>query len=128
MKADVTIGTGDASCTWSDAPLNADPPNTLTIYLSLAPYRTCESTGSVIVFDNDPNATFNDSASSASVDRIHSTTTRLGISCGYEATNIVLTGDVTTRDYSGTFSSTRASGSIFFCPSTAPGSMTVDFH
>lgn len=126
MKADVTVFIEDAGCTWSDAPLSADPPNYLTIYLSLAPYRTCETEG--VVIGGDPNASFNDPTSSATVDRIRGTGTRLGVSCTYEAADVVLTGDVSIRDYSGSFTGTRVSGSIFFCPSSAPGSMTVDFH
>jgi hypothetical protein len=126
MKAYVAIVIEDATCTWSDAPLSADPPNYLAVYLSLAPYRTCETED--IVIGGDPNVFFNDPTSSASVDRIHSTKSRFGISCGYGATNVVLTGNVSTRDYSGTFTATRVSGSTFVCPSTAPGSMLVDFH
>lgn len=125
-RANVTVGIGDTSCTWLDAPTSANPPNYLTIYLSLAPYRTCETEG--VVIGDDPNVIFNDPSAAATVDRIRGTETRLGVSCGYEATNIALTGDVSIRDYSGTFTATRASGSIFFCPSTSSGSMTVDFH
>ncbi len=126
MKADVTVSMGDGSCTWSNAPLSADPPNTLTIYLSLAPYRTCETEG--IVISGDLNVSFNDTSAAATVDRIRSTASRFGFSCSYEAANIVLTGDVSARDYSGSFTAIRTSGSEFVCPSTAPGSMYVDFH
>ncbi len=118
MKADVTFGDAGASCTYFDAPLSADPPNSLTIYLTLAPYQTCG--GSI----NNPNVAFDDPSASAIVDRLTGT----GVSCTYEATNIMLTGDISIRDYSGTFMSYRVSGSIFLCPSPLPGSMTVDFH
>ncbi len=122
MKATVTFGDPGSGCAYFDAPLSADPPNYLTIYLNLAPYQTCE--GSI----NDPNVTFNDPSASAVVDRLWGTVNRNGVSCTYQATNISLTGDVSTRDYSGTFTSYRVDGSIFFCPSSTQRSMTVDFH
>jgi hypothetical protein len=127
MRADVTFGEGEASCSFFDAPLSADPPSHLIIYLSLAPYRTCSSSGTVTLND-DPSVSFDDPSAAATVDRARSTVVRFGVSCGYEATNVWLPGDVSVRDYSGSFAATRVSGSIFVCPSTTTGSMTVDFH
>lgn len=124
-RADVTIGIGDASCTWLDAPTSANPPSALAIDLGNAQYRTCHGMDNITV-DNIPIVSFDDPSGSATVDRIRITGIRLGISCTYEATNIALTGDFSIRDYYGTFTFYRLAGFIFTCPNTLPGTMTLD--
>ena len=128
----ITLGNPtEVDCNWTNASTSANPPTTLTIDRGTVnpPGGNNACTGADnVVLNNNPVVTFNDTAGTATVDKVNTTGTKLGISCTYESINVALTRDGTTRHYTGTFTATRTSGSIFVCPTTTPGTADITFH
>jgi hypothetical protein len=134
MKVDgtITLGPGpDVVCTWTNGSTSDNPPNTLTVYRNTInpPGGNNSCTGaSSVTLDNDPVIMFDDANGKAKVDRVRTTGIRFGVSCTYEATDVMLMRDGTTRRYTGSFTATRLSGSEFFCPSSQVGTADITFH
>lgn len=117
------------TCSWTNGTATEAPPTTTTIEASsINPpggNLSCSS-GVRATLDNNPSVSFNDTAGTATANQITASVTYDGISCEYSATNAVLDRSGTTRDYSGTASASKVSGS-FFCPGSVSLSSTLDF-
>jgi hypothetical protein len=129
----ITLGNPtEVDCSWTNGTYTGGPPpTTLTINRSSInpPGGNVSCTGAdSVTLNNDPVVVFNDANGTATVDKVNTTGTRFGVACTYEATNVGLTRDGTTRHYTGSFIATRVSGSIFVCPSTSPGTADILFH
>ncbi len=123
-SVDVIIDFGDFTCTWIGIPTGGSPPGPVPVNPSGTP-GSCDN-GAVCTLGTF-TVTF-DSSGTATIDQLTYTCERIGISCGYRATNVVLTRNGTTSEYIGTFTATRYSGSIFFCPSSHSGTIRLIFH
>lgn len=132
VDGNITLGDPtEVDCNWTDASTSDNPPNTLTIDRTTVnpPGGNNSCTGADnVTLNNDPVVTFDDNAGTATVDKVNTTGTKFGFSCTYESTDVDLNRDGTTRHYTGTFTATRISGSIFVCPSTTPGTADITFH
>lgn len=127
MKVDgsvtVTMYGITGHCFWSDGVTSDNPPNPLTIYRSTinppGGNLSCTPSGFTVTLNNDPHLAF--SGSTATIDRINASITASGMTCVYEATNVML--------YNGTgnFTGYFQYGSLS-CPRSVPGSMTLRFH
>jgi hypothetical protein len=117
------------TCSWTDGTATEAPPTTTTINASSinAPggNLSCSSDVSATL-ENSPSVSFNDTAATATVASLTASVTYDGISCEYTATNAVLDGSATTRDYSGTANAAKSGGS-FLCPSSVSLGSTLDF-
>jgi hypothetical protein len=121
---DITIDCGDFTCTWTDIPVGGTPPGPVSVDPSSS---TGSCTNGVVCTLDRFNLLFSDST--AMIDQLSYTCTReFGISCGYSATNVVLTRNGTTGEYTGGFTATRYSGNVFFCRSSQSGSIRLVFH
>lgn len=125
---DGTITLSDISCTWQNATTIGNPPDDVTIpAANVNPLLSCTGASNVTV-NNDTVVTFDDLAGTAIADKVNVTGIELGVSCTYQATNITLTRDGTTRHYTGTYTGYKQPGSHWICPSTRPGTADVTFH
>lgn len=129
----ITLGPGpDVDCSWTNASTSANPPNTLTVDRNTVnpPGGNNSCTGaSSVTLNNNPTVTFNDTAGTATADKVSTTGVKSGFSCTYEAYNVVLTRDGTTRHYTASgYTAYRTAGWEFVCPSTQPGTADITFH
>ncbi|MGH8881646.1 MAG: hypothetical protein ACRD0P_30575 [Stackebrandtia sp.] len=125
---DGAITVGDTSCNWANATTSADPPSSLTIDRSTV-NLTCSGQSADVTLNNDPNVSFDDAAGTATVDRVAVTAVVLGISCSYEAANVVATRSGDTRTYSASgFTARKTSGGILCPGDTSDTSAEVSFH
>lgn len=120
---DITIDCGDFTCTWTDIPVGGTPPGPVSVDASRSAGSCtngwdCTLGTFMLVF----------SENTAMIDRLTFTCTAFGITCTYEATNVALSRNGTTKEYVGTFTAARVSGSIFICPSTRTGTISLVFH
>ncbi|MGI8329790.1 hypothetical protein ACRYCC_07470 [Actinomadura scrupuli] len=115
------------SCSFANAATSDTPPNTLTVdRATIVPQ--CGS-GVSLSLANSPTISFDDTAGTASSDRIDVSGSALGITCTYRVTNASITRDGTTRAYAGgPFTATKISGT-FLCPATTTvDSVAFTFH
>lgn len=124
-SVDIIIDFGDFTCTWTSIPTGGTPPGTVPVNPSSYP-GSCDN--GAVCYLEPFSMTFNDTSGTATIDQLAYTCGQMGISCSYRATSVALTRNGTTRDYTGTFTATRYSGSVFFCPSTQLGSIRLIFH
>lgn len=118
------------TCSWTNGTATEAPPTTTTIEANTinppGGNLSCSS-GVTATLDNNPSVSFNDTAGTATVLQITASVKYDGISCEYTATNAVLDRSGTTRDYSGSASASKVSGS-FFCPGSVSLTSTLDFQ
>jgi hypothetical protein len=115
------------TCSWTNGSTTADPPSALTINgASVNSSLTCSS-GVTATLNNSPGVTFDDTAGTATADTIDATVNTSGQSCRYSASNVLVTRSGSTRDYSGTASAPKVSGS-FLCPGSVDLTTSVSFH
>lgn len=124
-SVDIIIDFGDFTCTWTGVPTGGSPPGPVPVNPSS--YAGSCDNGAVCYLEAF-SMTFNDANSTATIDQLTYTCGQMGISCGYKATSVTLARNGTMRDYTGTFTATRYSGSIFFCPSSQSGTIRLIFH
>lgn len=128
---DGSITAAGSTCTWADATTSADPPAGLTIDRATVNGSLSCSGGASATLNNDPTATFDDAAGTATSDLIDITVNQSIVSCSYKATNVGWTRDGSTRDYvNQAFTASKSSGS-FLCPdsiSAEPGTASLSFH
>lgn len=124
---DGTVVTGSTTCQWADATADANPPDTAVIDGSTVSL-SCDSSTS-LTLNNDPSVSFDDAAGTATIDTINVSGTLIGLTCTYEATDIAMTRDGSTRTYSGgPYTGDKVDGS-FLCPGSIDlDSATVTFH
>lgn len=131
QRVDGSITAAGSTCTWADATTSADPPAGLTIDRSTVNGSLSCSGGASATLNNDPTATFDDAAGTATSDLIDITVNQSIVSCSYKATNVGWTRDGSTRAYvNQAFTAAKSSGS-FLCPdsiSAEPGSASLNFH
>ena len=118
------------TCSWTNGMATGAPPTTTTIEANTintpGGNLSCSS-GVTASLDNNPSVSFNDSAGTATANQITASVKYDGISCEYSATNVLLDRSGSTRDYSGSASASKVSGS-FLCPSSVSLSSTLDFQ
>ncbi|MFF1924742.1 hypothetical protein ACFVW8_29765 [Streptomyces sp. NPDC058221] len=131
QRVDGSITAAGSTCTWADATTSADPPAGLTIDHSTVNDSLSCSGGASATLNNDPTATFDDAAGTATSDLIDITVNQSIVSCSYKATNVGWTRDGSTRAYvNQAFTASKSSGS-FLCPdsiSAEPGTASLSFH
>ncbi|MEU8507757.1 hypothetical protein AB0C40_24160 [Streptomyces brevispora] len=131
QRVDGVISAAGSTCTWTDATASADPPAGLTIDRSTVNSNLSCSGGATATLNNNPTATFDDAAGTATSDLIDITVRQSIISCSYKVTNVGWTRDGSTRTYRNqAFTASKSSGS-FLCPgsiSAEPGSASLSFH
>jgi hypothetical protein len=125
---DGSISAQGDTCTWKNGSTSANPPSALTINrASVNSGLTC--TGGVrATLNNDPNVTFNDAAGTGTADAVDASVTKMGQTCRYKATNVVLARQGTTRNYSGTVTRVPKVSGGFLCPATVDLTSSVSFH
>ncbi len=123
---DGSVTASGHTCSWTNGSTSADPPSALTIdHNSVNASLSCSGASGQL--NNDPSVTFDDTAGTATANLVDVTVVVSGVTCEYTASNYLLTRSGTTRDYSGSATAQKKSGSIF-CPSSVSTSTSASFH
>ncbi|TWG06944.1 hypothetical protein [Streptomyces brevispora] len=83
QRVDGVIAAAGVTCTWTDATASAGPPADLTIDRSTVNAGLGCSSGASAILNNNPTATFDDVAGTATSDLIDITVKQSIVSCRY---------------------------------------------